>query len=524
MLYQAHQGVCAEYPGNTLPAFEGALLQGYDYIEADPAFTKDGICVVFHDLTLSRTCRNPDGSQLAQDLKIGELTYEQVLYFDAGIAKGRKFAGTKIPLLSQLLSIAREGGVTVKLDNRICDFNEKETEILYGLVETSGAKAAFTCPTVKAARRVLGHFPDAEIHYDGRVDIPTLEQLSELVRENKLFIWLAMDNRKTRWVQIPHASATLCREVKKYAQLGIWIIDTEEELQEAADLGADIIETAGYLKPKRPGRPYDCHTHSLFSHDSECLPEDSMQAAQKHLSGFAVTDHCDIEFCHNQDVKKPILASVAAVDNLKGKHGVEMFSGVEIGEGIWYPKTTDEVLASADFDVILGSVHAVRSPGLTQPYSRIDFSRLSDSRIAEYLKAYFRDMEEMVDTQDFDVLAHLDCPLRYICGKYGRRVELDAYANQIDKILGKIIAHSIALEINTAGTDPADFCLHPGAKILARYRALGGYLITLGSDAHAAENVGHAFPEALRALQGLGFENAYYYTRRWPVQYDITLN
>ena len=78
MLFQAHRGVSSEYPENTIPAFAAAARQGYQIIELDPLFTADGECVVFHDKTLNRTCRNSDGSEIADKIPLAELTFEEL--------------------------------------------------------------------------------------------------------------------------------------------------------------------------------------------------------------------------------------------------------------------------------------------------------------------------------------------------------------------------------------------------------------------------------------------------------------
>ena len=57
MKFQAHRGVGTEFPENTMPAFVAAVAQGYDYIELDPAFTKDDQCVILHEPNLPRKRR-----------------------------------------------------------------------------------------------------------------------------------------------------------------------------------------------------------------------------------------------------------------------------------------------------------------------------------------------------------------------------------------------------------------------------------------------------------------------------------
>ena len=61
---QAHRGVAAEYPENTMAAFNASVEQGYHLIELDPKYTSDGQFVFLHDKTLNRTARNTDGSGL----------------------------------------------------------------------------------------------------------------------------------------------------------------------------------------------------------------------------------------------------------------------------------------------------------------------------------------------------------------------------------------------------------------------------------------------------------------------------
>ena len=51
----AHQGGAAEFPGNTMKAFDGAIALGYRYLETDLQATSDGVLIVFHNDTLDET-------------------------------------------------------------------------------------------------------------------------------------------------------------------------------------------------------------------------------------------------------------------------------------------------------------------------------------------------------------------------------------------------------------------------------------------------------------------------------------
>jgi len=247
MIFQAHRGVSTEYPENTMPAFRAAYEQGYKIIEADPVFTADGRCVLFHDKTVGRTCKNAP----QPDRPVTEMTYEELLHLDAGSYMGQEFAGTKVPLLEQLLAFVAQKGLHVKLDNKFERFTPEQKELFFDIVEASGADAGFTCAKLENIALVAQRFPNATIHYDGYVDAEKLQAVKELLRENPLVVWLPLPSPLTDWVKVPMASVALCDLAKQYGKLGLWILETEEQLTRAEALGADIIETTGALKPKR---------------------------------------------------------------------------------------------------------------------------------------------------------------------------------------------------------------------------------------------------------------------------------
>ena len=249
MLFQAHRGVSTEYPENTLPAFEAAAHQGYQLIELDPTYTADGECVLFHDHTLNRTCRNADGSAIVGEIDPKDLTLTQLQAYDAGIFMGEQFRGTRVPLLSEVLALAAKENLEVKIDNRFEHFAPWQMEKLFDIVAASGANAGFTCTKTEIIEKVVARFPDAPIHYDGAVDEETVQKLRAMLKNNPFTVWAPLPSHLTSWVTVPLATPALCKMIKGYARLGIWILETQEQLQQAEELGADVIETTGSIKP-----------------------------------------------------------------------------------------------------------------------------------------------------------------------------------------------------------------------------------------------------------------------------------
>lgn len=229
----------------------------------------------------------------------------------------------------------------------------------------------------------------------------------------------------------------------------------------------------------------DMHTHSENSHDSVCKIEEMCQAQIKRGTQImAVTDHCDVYSYGDYDIYTPIKRAYETVAELNEKYKgqIQLLSGVEISEG--------------DYS-----------------YSRMDFSGIPVQTIYEYLDTYFDDMMVMLDTTDIDVLTHLTCPLRYITGKYGIAIDLGRFSEKITKILQRIIDEEIALEVNTSSYGVLNDFM-PCREIIKQYKEMGGYLITIGSDAHVVENAAVNFEKAAEFLKEIGIKEICYYKKR----------
>ena len=80
---QAHRGVSTDCPENTMAAFREAVSQGYDVIEFDPKFTRDGEIVVLHDWSLNRTGRIA-GEKFTEEVKITDVDFSFLADVDVG--------------------------------------------------------------------------------------------------------------------------------------------------------------------------------------------------------------------------------------------------------------------------------------------------------------------------------------------------------------------------------------------------------------------------------------------------------
>jgi len=269
----------------------------------------------------------------------------------------------------------------------------------------------------------------------------------------------------------------------------------------------------------------DMHTHTDSSPDSSCDIDDLCKVQiEKGTIAFAITDHFNMdEKDSGTDIEAPIVSSFekATTAAEKYKDKIEILRGIEVGEGIWDKSVADKMIGRFDFDVVIGSVHTVITDEIKCPYSKFDFSTLSEDELESFVGKYYDDLLNTAICCDFDILAHLNCPERYVNGKYKLGYDFLKHEEIIREILKTVIRRDKALELNTSNNSFCKGFFMPNAKILSIYRDLGGELVAIGSDAHVAENACIAFDAGEELLRSLGFFELCCFRKRKAYMYEI---
>ena len=237
---------------------------------------------------------------------------------------------------------------------------------------------------------------------------------------------------------------------------------------------------------------FDNHSHTVFSSDSEMTAADAIAQAESLGLGLVFTEHYDHIYKHTKHYDGTIdfrFDPSAYWDQYQQYSGDKLRLGVEIG---LTPDSRDANLAflqQADFDLVIGSLHFMENLDLYYP----DYYEGKDK--AQAYGKYLSTMGQMiVENPYIDVLGHID----YIC-RYApyedKDIEYSDGAELIDKVLQAVIDNGIVMELNTRRLGDA-MAVTKLMQIYRRYQQLGGQYITLGSDAHKAENIGMNFKTA----------------------------
>ena len=237
---------------------------------------------------------------------------------------------------------------------------------------------------------------------------------------------------------------------------------------------------------------FDCHTHTKFSADSEMSAVDAIKKAENLNLGIIFTEHFDYdapgEYDFTFDPKKYF-------DEYKSLRGEKIRLGVEVGLRKSAREINKNFIASADFDMVIGSIHLVDDFDIYYP----EFFAGKDKNTA--YKKYFAAMIEETSAEDFDVLGHID----YICRSApyeNPAIDYENFKSEIDEVLKIIVEREKILELNTRRLDKKSV-FYELLPIYRKYKNLGGKFITIGSDAHKVESVGNYFKTALNFAEEL---------------------
>lgn len=251
---------------------------------------------------------------------------------------------------------------------------------------------------------------------------------------------------------------------------------------------------------------FDTHMHTTpFSTDSQMKLDDLLRKKEESHLEIILTEHIDYDFpppsYYDFDVEEYFSRYLPYRNE-------SFLLGVEIGLMVSVQEKNKRLVQSYPFDMVIGSIHTVNGFDL---YDVAYFQAFSDKASAyrAYLKTIY---ENLKDYEDFDTLGHIDYIVRSAPYKDPvlRWEEFPQYFSDILKILAE---KEKSLEINTRLFGNKD-AVEALSQILTQFVKVGGKTVTIGSDAHRAENAGAYLSEAYKLARGCGLTPVYYKERK----------
>jgi len=180
-------------------------------------------------------------------------------------------------------------------------------------------------------------------------------------------------------------------------------------------------------------------------------------------------------------------------------------------EADFVPGAEDRIqtmLEEHDFDYVVGSVHFLGERGAVDDRRYDVWDAVGDAD--SLWRTYFEWQAELVRSGLFDIVSHPD--LVKIWGDDRPAPERDPRFHY-EPFVEALAASDVAVEISTAGLRKPVGEIYP-ALALAEMCRQAGAEFALSSDAHAPDQVGFGYEEAMEFLGGLGVERICVFERR----------
>ncbi|MBR2441903.1 MAG: histidinol-phosphatase HisJ family protein [Clostridia bacterium] len=251
----------------------------------------------------------------------------------------------------------------------------------------------------------------------------------------------------------------------------------------------------------------DMHTHTSFSPDAENRAEDMLAMAQKKgLAFYGISDHFEFD-CDILRMPKEEVLGYLSLNEEEYFHALrhlqEDYEGVmnvAVGAEIGYTEDAkirgryELICEKYHPDFVINSVHGVAGMDFA-------FQTFEEDKRTVY-GAYLALVRKSLDVSyPYDVVGHLGYIARYVPFE---DKSFAGFENDIDDILTAIIQKGKILEVNTAVKGLKQATL-PNEDILKRYFALGGRMVSLGSDAHNTQRIAEGRERAVQVLKEIGF-------------------
>ncbi len=275
----------------------------------------------------------------------------------------------------------------------------------------------------------------------------------------------------------------------------------------------------------------DYHIHTIFSDDSE----ENMEVAVQHaitagLEEICFTDHVDygikIDHDHFKSMDKAgqqkyqnllnvdYPAYFKELNHLKEKyrHKIQIRSGLEFGVQVHTIPQYQKIFGSWPLDFVILSCHQTDN----KEFWNYEVQKLYS--IEECNTMYYQEIYNSIrQYKDYSILGHLDFIQRYNETRYPLKRSLPI----IEKILLQAIKDNKGIEVNTSSFRYHLPDLTPEHKILELYYELGGRIITTGSDAHKATDIGDHIPQIQKELKRIGYHQFCTFQNMQPIFHSL---
>ncbi len=273
---------------------------------------------------------------------------------------------------------------------------------------------------------------------------------------------------------------------------------------------------------------FSFHTHSTFCDGKASMEDVCQKAIDLDLSALGFSSHAPVPFTTPWAMKfEDVMEYKKEIDRCKDLFGskLKIYSALEAD---YIPNdrsvSYDAWKKMLDLDYIIGSVHLVQNPndpdglwfldGPSENYEN-GVNIVFGGDIKAAVQQYYLQIQEMVVTQQPDVIAHFD---KVIMNNKGRFFTEDEkwYQDVLEETLQVIKGTGTIIEVNTRGIYRGKYhTFFPCESIIKRCIDLQ-IPLTVSVDAHHPDELIAEFENGLKTIKELGGQHVSYFNEgKW---------
>ena len=260
------------------------------------------------------------------------------------------------------------------------------------------------------------------------------------------------------------------------------------------------------------------HTHTHYC-DGTSLAEEYIKAAVKSgmpALGFSGHAPVPIKSWWNMDSLK-YRKYRTEIQELKKKYQgtIDIYWGVEAD-------FIDDIIEPDDFrrdnpDYIIGGIHFLPIDDTEDNWDFISkakyfeqgFERYFNNDAEKLVKHYYTQMNKMLESNNPDIIAHIDQVNKFNWGDFYFSEEAAFYTKAVDETLDMVKQNGAIVEINTRiAYRKLSEQFNPSPSILKKMKALN-IPIVFSADAHKPEQVNMMLNDAAEMAMAAGYEEYY---------------
>lgn len=276
---------------------------------------------------------------------------------------------------------------------------------------------------------------------------------------------------------------------------------------------------------------FNFHQHSNFSDGLDAPEKYVEKAIEFGFCALGFSEHSPLPFENPFSLKpKDVDSYIDTIDRLKIKYDgrIKLYRALEMD---YIPGLSDDFSVwrkRCNTDYLIGSVHLVL-PSTFKPakenlwftdgpkhetYDR-GLEKFFEGDIRKAVKAFFNQTNQMIETQDFDVLGHMDKIKMHNRDRYFTEDEL-WYQKLVDECLDLVKQKDLIVEVNTRGIyKKRSKSLFPDDITLRKVKNLN-IPVLISSDAHHPSELNLGFKDAQQKLVEKGiYEVMFFEKNNW---------